>query len=63
MTFTCPLCNHEGMPIVNRQISVGGWILFAVLVFVCLPLCWIPFVVDGCKEEIRRCANCGSRIG
>ena len=28
-----------------------GVILFIILVLVCLPLCWIPFLVDSCKAE------------
>jgi len=24
--------------------------LFAVLVLFCIPLCWLPFVIDGCQE-------------
>ncbi|TWU43089.1 hypothetical protein Q31b_21260 [Novipirellula aureliae] len=26
-----------------------GLIVFIILIFVCLPLCWIPFVVDSMK--------------
>ena len=28
-----------------------GVILFIILVLVCLPLCWIPFLIDSCKAE------------
>jgi lipopolysaccharide-induced tumor necrosis factor-alpha factor len=63
MAFKCPFCSHEGMPTTEKRVSVGGWVLFAVLLLLCFPVCWIPFVVDGCKEEIRRCASCGSRLG
>ena len=59
----CPVCNHEGEPKVDRQISVTGWVVFAALLFVCFPLCWIPFVVDGCKEDVFRCESCGAKIG
>jgi hypothetical protein len=26
-----------------------GMIVFIVLLFVCLPLCWLPFVIDSLK--------------
>ena len=28
-----------------------GMIVFIVLVLVCVPLCWIPWVVDSMKGE------------
>lgn len=26
-----------------------GLIVFIILLLVCLPLCWIPFLIDSCK--------------
>jgi hypothetical protein len=43
--------------------SMGGWVLFIVLVLFCIPLCWLPFIIDGCKEEVRKCAACGCKLG
>jgi lipopolysaccharide-induced tumor necrosis factor-alpha factor len=59
----CPFCGHEGVPFTKKQLSTGGWVLFAVLVLFCIPLCWLPFVIDGCQEIVRHCARCGSRLG
>jgi len=44
-------------------LNSGGWAVFIILLLFCLPLCWLPFVIGGCKEEIRRCANCGTKLG
>ena len=63
MALKCPFCDHEGMPVIEKKMSETGWVIFVLLVIFCLPLCWIPFVVDGTKEEIRKCASCGSRLG
>jgi len=30
-------------------LNQNGVILFIILLLVCLPLCWIPFIVDGMK--------------
>ena len=30
-------------------LNKNGFIVFIILIFVCLPLCWIPFVVDSMK--------------
>jgi hypothetical protein len=28
-----------------------GLIVFIVLIFVCLPICWLPWVIDSMKGE------------
>ena len=61
--FMCPFCRYQGPPVIQQQVSSGGWILFVILLLFCLPLCWLPFVMDGCKDEIRKCASCGARLG
>ncbi len=64
MAFKCPYCGHEGMPYVERKkLSTGGWVLFAVLLLVCFPICWLPFVIDACKEEERKCPGCSMKLG
>jgi len=39
----------------GKEMALGlnqaGFILFIVLLFVCLPLCWLPFVIDSCKAD------------
>ena len=59
----CSLCGHEGMPIIKKTLSSGGWVFFIVLLLFCLPLCWLPFVLDECKDKIQKCAGCGSKLG
>ena len=37
----------------GKAILIGlnqtGLIAFILLLFLCLPLCWIPFLMDSCK--------------
>jgi hypothetical protein len=61
--FVCPFCHYQGAPISEKKISGSGWVIFVLLLLFCLPLCWLPFVIDGCKEETRRCASCGTKLG
>ncbi len=63
MAFKCPFCQHEGPPAVQEKMSTGGWILFAVLLVICFPLCWLPFVLSGMKEEVKKCTSCGTTLG
>lgn len=30
-------------------LNQNGLIVFILLLVVCLPLCWIPFLIDSCK--------------
>jgi lipopolysaccharide-induced tumor necrosis factor-alpha factor len=60
--FVCPYCRYQGAPIIERKLSSNGWILFVVLLIVFFPLCWLPFVIDGCKENVRICPSCRARM-
>jgi hypothetical protein len=60
--FTCPFCHFQGPPIIEKKVSSNGWIIFVLLLLFCLPLCWLPFVIDGCKEETRTCSSCHTRL-
>jgi lipopolysaccharide-induced tumor necrosis factor-alpha factor len=60
--LVCPYCGHQGPRLIQKQLSQGGWILFVVLLLLCLPLCWLPFVIDGCKDKIEKCAACAMKV-
>jgi len=62
MAFKCPYCEKEGAPVTVKKVSSTGWIVFVLLLVFCFPLCWLPFVLDGCKEEIRKCPSCGATL-
>ena len=32
-------------------LNTGGFILFIVLLLLCFPLCWLPWVISGCKPQ------------
>ena len=32
-------------------LNKNGVIVFIILILVCLPLCWIPFIVDSMKAS------------
>ena len=55
----CPFCGYQGPPVFSKKrLSTGGWVLFAALLVLCCPLCWLPFVIDGCKEDEWMCPSC-----
>jgi hypothetical protein len=55
----CPFCRKKGEPYVREQISMAGWIVFAVVLFFFFPLCWIGLLM---KEKARYCRRCHSRL-
>jgi LITAF-like zinc ribbon domain len=57
---TCRYCGSDAPPRVSSQISVAGWIVFAVLL---LSGCW-PFFLLGLliKEDVNYCSDCGARV-
>ncbi|TYQ14642.1 UNVERIFIED_CONTAM: lipopolysaccharide-induced tumor necrosis factor-alpha factor [Acetivibrio alkalicellulosi] len=63
MGFKCVHCSSEEYPIIKKKISGSGWVLFIVLILFCIPLCWLPFVIDSCKEEEMYCKGCGIKLG
>lgn len=58
--YHCPRCGTTTPPIINKKISTGGWVVFVVLLFMCLPLFWIGFLI---KDEERICPMCSTRLG
>ena len=58
--FSCPFCHTNLPPRSAEKISAAGWITFAVLLTVCLPLCWIGLLIT---EPERHCSGCGMRLG
>ena len=63
MTFKCLHCGTVNPPYVRKRMSGTGWALFIVLLLFCIPLCWLPFVLDSCQENQYICSGCGIKLG
>lgn len=59
--WKCPMCSYQGMPQSREKISTAGWILFVVLIFLCIFLCWIPLITM--KSRANACPQCGTING
>ncbi len=57
--FQCPYCRTNVPPMIQQRISTGGWIVFAVLLVTCFPLCWIGLLM---KENYQQCIQCGVKL-
>ena len=57
--FRCPHCMSQYLPRLERRISTGGWITFAVLLVFFFPLFWIGLLI---KEDVQICQSCNSKV-
>src|SRR6185369_1312947 len=53
--FRCTYCGGNVL-VVDRKVSTGGWIVFALMILICFPLFWIGLLM---KEDYHRCGTCG----
>ena len=58
-TYRCPRCMSQLMPMIERRISTGGWITFAILLIFFFPLFWIGLLI---KEDVHVCPSCNTVI-
>ena len=58
--YHCPHCGSRYLPRMERRISTGGWVTFAILLVAFFPLFWIGLMI---KEDIRICPVCEYRVG
>ena len=58
--FRCPRCMSTLPPRLERRISTGGWITFAVLLVLFFPLFWIGLLI---KEDVSVCPVCNLKLG
>lgn len=58
--YRCPACMSTYLPRLEKKISTGGWITFALLLVFFFPLFWIGLLM---KEEMQVCPTCNNRVG
>ncbi len=58
--YRCPRCGATYLPVVEKKVSSEGWVTFILLLFMCLPRCWIGLLM---KQELRVCPVCHANLG
>ena len=58
--YRCPRCGAAYLPTVEKKVSSEGWLIFILLLFFCVPLCWIGLLM---KQEYRVCPVCHADLG
>jgi len=57
--FRCPSCGSPEPAVRQSQVSTTGWVVFAVLLVLCFPLCFLGLLI---REEYLQCGTCGTRL-
>ena len=58
--YQCPHCGSRYLPRIERRISTGGWVTFAILLVAFFPLFWIGLLI---KEDYKICPACQYQVG
>ena len=58
--FECPFCHTHEPPIRRSKVSILGWIVFAVLLLTCFPLCFVGFLFT---DSVPVCRHCWIKLG
>ncbi|CAJ1932842.1 unnamed protein product [Cylindrotheca closterium] len=60
----CPYCFHrDSTTRIETFPTWQTWTLFAVLLILFWPLCWIPLVLNNSKQTDHFCRKCGNQLG
>lgn len=59
----CPVCNQLVTTRVTDKATGATWCAAVSLLIVFWPICWLPFVVQGCKETEHKCVQCNNILG
>jgi hypothetical protein len=55
----CPRCHRATHFLQHERISTGGILVFAILLLLCFPLCWIGLFI---REKYLVCPLCGMEL-
>mmetsp|Transcript_6200 Transcript_6200/g.15056 ORF Transcript_6200/g.15056 Transcript_6200/m.15056 type:complete len:155 (-) Transcript_6200:349-813(-) len=62
MMAECPNCHEESRTRVTTAPTLKTWAAGGCLFFVFWPICWMPLVVDSCKQTEHFCVKCGAKV-
>mmetsp|Transcript_86638 Transcript_86638/g.129909 ORF Transcript_86638/g.129909 Transcript_86638/m.129909 type:complete len:179 (+) Transcript_86638:139-675(+) len=63
MMRQCPNCHQESRTRIETFPTWQSFALAVVLFIVFWPICWVPLVVDTCKQTNHYCVLCGAHVG
>jgi hypothetical protein len=61
--ITCPHCQQESRTRIQTFPTWQTWTSAGVFMFVFWPICWVPLVLNACKQTDHFCVLCGTHVG
>lgn len=62
MMKECPNCHQESRTRVTTAPTWKTWTASGCLFVMFWPVCWVPLVMDSCKETEHFCVKCGFKV-
>ena len=59
----CPHCGQQTQTKTRTYPNAITALAVVVILLVFWPLCWIPLVLDKCKETCHKCSKCKEKVG
>ncbi|CAK68912.1 unnamed protein product (macronuclear) [Paramecium tetraurelia] len=59
----CKYCRKIGTTIMQHRAGPQTWIVSFLLFIFFLPLFFLPFLLENCKDKVHYCPNCGQCVG
>lgn len=60
MVPRCATCGFQGHMIPYAKVSTGGWVIFALLLLFCFPLCFLGLLI---RDKGLQCPHCQQLVG
>ncbi|CAD8071001.1 unnamed protein product [Paramecium primaurelia] len=58
----CIFCRTPYVLLSSRRIGWQTLIAVLLLILIFWPLCWLPLIIDDCKDKHYHCSQCGALI-
>ena len=58
----CTSCKYEGLSEVKKRMGETAWTVCVILCCFCFPLCFLPFILQPCKDSYHYCSRCGKLL-
>ncbi|CAD8174924.1 unnamed protein product [Paramecium octaurelia] len=59
---SCMRCGRQYTLISTRKVGGQTVLAFLLLLLIFWPLCWLPFIIDDCKDKHYHCSQCSQLI-
>ncbi|EDO42963.1 predicted protein, partial [Nematostella vectensis] len=62
-SMVCPYCQATIVTATSYVPGTCAWLICLVIFCFFWPCCFLPFVLDGCKDVVHSCPNCQRQVG